>query len=69
VVKVYRVHADSEPGGLSSFVVKREGAEAVARALRFHRAVGGLEHLVVKFGYGGGRPSGRLLVASREPTS
>jgi hypothetical protein len=38
--QVYRVHADSESGGLSSFVVKREGAEAVARALHFHRAVG-----------------------------
>jgi hypothetical protein len=38
--QVYRVHADSDSGGLVSFVIKREGAQAVARALRFHRAVG-----------------------------
>lgn len=38
--QVHRVHADSEAGGLVSFVVKREGAQAVERALRFHRAVG-----------------------------
>lgn len=37
---VYRVRADSERGGLVSFVVKREGRQAVERALRFHRAVG-----------------------------
>lgn len=38
--QVYRVHADSGAGGVVSFVVKREGAREVERALRFHRAVG-----------------------------
>ncbi len=38
--RIYRVEADSEGGGSLSFVVKREGAHAVERALRFHRAVG-----------------------------
>jgi hypothetical protein len=38
--EVYRVEADSERGNSLSFVVKREGAQAVERALRFHRAVG-----------------------------
>lgn len=37
---VYRVRADPEHGGSLSFVLKREGAQAVERALRFHRAVG-----------------------------
>ena len=37
---VYRVRADSERGGSLSFVLKREGAQAAERALRFHRAVG-----------------------------
>ena len=36
---VYRVHAEKRAGSLS-LVLKREGAEAVERALRFHRAVG-----------------------------
>lgn len=36
---VYRVHAEKQSGSLS-FVLKREGAQAVERALRFHRAVG-----------------------------
>lgn len=38
--QVYRVHADLERGGSLSFVLKREAAQAVERALRFHRAVG-----------------------------
>ena len=38
--QVYRVRAHSERGSLVSFVVKREGAQAIERALRFHRAVG-----------------------------
>lgn len=38
--EVYRVHADSEQVGSLSFVLKREGEQAVERALRFHRAVG-----------------------------
>jgi len=38
--QVYRVHAASKGDGLVSFVVKREGAKAVERALCFHRAVG-----------------------------
>lgn len=38
--QVYRVHAVREDGGLVSFVVKREGVQAVERALRFHRSVG-----------------------------
>jgi hypothetical protein len=37
---VYRVTADTERSGPVSFVVKREGAEATERALRFHRAIG-----------------------------
>jgi len=36
---VYRVHAETQSGS-RSFVLKREGAQAVERALRFHRAVG-----------------------------
>ena len=38
---VYRVTADTERSGPVSFVVKREGAEATERALRFHRTIGG----------------------------
>jgi Ser/Thr protein kinase RdoA (MazF antagonist) len=38
--EVYRVQANSERGGSLTFVLKREGAKAVERALRFHRAVG-----------------------------
>jgi hypothetical protein len=37
---VYRVTADTERSGPVSFVVKREGAEATERALRFHRTIG-----------------------------
>jgi aminoglycoside phosphotransferase (APT) family kinase protein len=37
---VYRLRADSERGDAFSFVLKREGAEAVERALCFHRAAG-----------------------------
>lgn len=36
---VYRVDADAEHGPVS-FVLKREGAEEIGNALRFHRAVG-----------------------------
>src|SRR6266540_214700 len=38
--EVYRVGADSEHGEWISFVLKREDAEAVERALRFHRTLG-----------------------------
>jgi hypothetical protein len=38
--QVVRVRADSERGGSFSFVLKREGAQAIGRALKFHRAVG-----------------------------
>jgi aminoglycoside phosphotransferase (APT) family kinase protein len=38
--QIYRVEADCEGSGSVSFVVKREAAQAVERALQFHRAVG-----------------------------
>jgi hypothetical protein len=38
--QVYRVEASAEDGGLISFVLKREGVQAVERAARFHRLVG-----------------------------
>jgi aminoglycoside phosphotransferase (APT) family kinase protein len=38
--EVYRVEADSEQGCLLSFVLKREDAQGVERALLFHRTLG-----------------------------
>jgi hypothetical protein len=37
--EVYRVEADSDHGDSISFVLKREGASAVGRAMLFHRAI------------------------------
>lgn len=37
---VYRIHAGSELGRTFSFVLKQESAQAVERALRFHRGLG-----------------------------
>ncbi len=37
--QVYRVEASTEDGGSISFVLKREGVQAVERAARFHRLV------------------------------
>jgi hypothetical protein len=68
--EIYRVEADSEHGPVS-FVLKQEGAEAIERALGFHRLVGPkVEGAIPKLLGGavdGGAGTGVLLLEDVSP--